>query len=185
MNELDKFVYDETSPTCLRHKFSRYLNSAEVIKAGEVAGYLRSYKDGRPRNSCVHVAGKQAYLHRVVYLLHHGNIPHGFVIDHVDGNPHNNRISNLRAVPGTINARNVRKHKSNTSGITGVNLLQEKNGTLRWRAYWHEGGKMRSKSFNCKTYGYDQAKEKAIEYRDLQIQRLKENGYNYSERHGK
>lgn len=184
MKEYEKFIYDESSPTCLRHRFSRYLNTAEVIKAGEIAGYLRYYKGGRPRNSCVNVNGRQEYLHRAVYKMHHGDIPVNCVIDHIDGNPHNNHILNLRAVAREVNARNVKKHKSNTSGTTGVSLLQDKCGTLRWRAYWHEHGKMRSKSFNCKIYGYEQAKNKAIECRDLQIKRLKEDGYNYSERHG-
>lgn len=184
MENHEKFIYDETSPTCLRHRFSRYLNNAEVIRAGETAGYLRFYKDGRPRNSCVSMAGRQEYLHRIVYIMHHGAIPEMCVIDHIDGNPHNNRISNLRAVRGEVNARNVKKHKSNTSGVTGVNLLQDRNGSLRWRAFWQEDGKMRSRTFSCNTYGYEEAKRKAIEFRSLQIQRLRNEGFDYSERHG-
>ena len=181
---LDKFIYDESSPTCLRHKFSRYLNGAELVKAGTPAGYLRYNKNGIARNSCVSMGRKQVYLHRVVYMLHYNNIPDGYVIDHIDGNPHNNKISNLRAVLPETNARNVRKLKTNTSGVTGVSLLRYRCGNTYWRAYWHEDGKMRGKLFNCKIYGCEKAKELAIEFRTMQIKRLIENGYNYSERHG-
>ena len=34
-----------------------------------------------------------------------GNIPAGHEVDHIDGDPHNNKRSNLRIVPRTVNRR--------------------------------------------------------------------------------
>ena len=42
---------------------------------------------------------------RLKYLTFKGEIPKGYTIDHIDGNPLNNNILNLRAVPPAINAR--------------------------------------------------------------------------------
>ena len=42
------------------------------------------------------------------------------IIDHIDGNPSNNRKSNLRYCNNQENSRNLKIHKNNTSGVTGV-----------------------------------------------------------------
>ena len=44
-------------------------------------------------------------LARLKYLTFKGEIPAGFTIDHIDGNPLNNNIRNLRAVTTAINSR--------------------------------------------------------------------------------
>jgi len=45
------------------------------------------------------------YLARLKYLTFKGEIPEGFTIDHINGNPLNNDIRNLRAVKRAINRR--------------------------------------------------------------------------------
>lgn len=65
----------------------------------------RRYPDS-PHESCrrYFIAGKADrmrgfdYLHRAVYRHHHGAIPDGFHVHHVDGDPLNNDLANLRAV---------------------------------------------------------------------------------------
>lgn len=64
---------------------------------------------------------KVKYLaHRVIWKLIYDQEPD--VIDHIDGNPSNNRLDNLRSVGQTLNARNGKMRKSNTSGYNGVNF---------------------------------------------------------------
>ena len=44
-------------------------------------------------------------LARLKYITFKGEIPAGYVIDHIDGNTLNNDIHNLRAIPDSINRR--------------------------------------------------------------------------------
>lgn len=46
-------------------------------------------------------------LHRQVWIYHHGKIPKGLVIDHIDRDKDNNQINNLRAVSLSENNKNV------------------------------------------------------------------------------
>jgi hypothetical protein len=48
--------------------------------------------------------------HRVVWAWVHGEWPENF-IDHIDGNPSNNRIQNLRKVTQLQNLKNINKNK--------------------------------------------------------------------------
>ncbi|MBI1493438.1 HNH endonuclease [Halocynthiibacter styelae] len=58
-------------------------------------------------------------LHRVIYAAYNNSWPAKFV-DHLDGDPTNNSIRNLREVDDAENARNCARSRSNTSGTTGV-----------------------------------------------------------------
>ena len=49
--------------------------------------------------------GKQYLVHRIAWLLQHGSWPVGD-IDHIDGNPSNNKLENLRDVPHSVNLQN-------------------------------------------------------------------------------
>ena len=57
-------------------------------------------------------------LHRIIFMMHHGYLPE--FLDHIDGNPANNRIENLRPATASQNNLNRGKHKRNTSGYKGV-----------------------------------------------------------------
>lgn len=62
---------------------------------------------------------KKFYLiHRVIFLMHYGHLPE--YLDHIDGNPSNNKIENLRAATLTQNQYNKKLNKNNSSGIKGV-----------------------------------------------------------------
>lgn len=57
--------------------------------------------------------------HRIAWAIFYGAWPEQ-LIDHIDRNPANNRISNLRDVPPHINSRNNPIRACNTSGYPGV-----------------------------------------------------------------
>lgn len=186
MNWENIFYYDESSPTCLKWKYTRRnpkFNNVIVLKDTN-AGCLRFYKDGIPRNSAVSLNGRSYYVQRIIFEMENlCIIPEGYMIDHIDGNPHNNKISNLKMVLAFDNAHNIKKMSHNTSGITGVSYSPASN---TWRAIWHDGeGKQRSKCFSVNKYGEDLAKQFAMDVRESAIKSLKEDGYLYTERHGK
>ena len=77
-------------------------------------------------------------VHRLIYILHHGCIPKGSLIDHIDGDKLNNKIENLRLTDHKGNARNARKWKSPTSSkFKGVSWYRW-NG--KWKASIRENG---------------------------------------------
>ena len=54
-------------------------------------------------------------MHRVLM-----NAPNDMEVDHINGNPSDNRLSNLRLVTRRQNCLNHRRSKRNSSGRTGV-----------------------------------------------------------------
>ena len=94
--------------------------------AGTEAGHLHL------KGHIVIQVNKKRYMaHRLAWLLHHGKEPSGDV-DHINGNPADNRIENLRDVTKQINQQNRRSaQKNNQSGLLGASLHKK---TGRWAA---------------------------------------------------
>ncbi|WP_313063302.1 antiterminator Q family protein [Atlantibacter hermannii] len=63
--------------------------------------------------------GKKYAAHRLAWFYYHGRWPKEEV-DHVNGNPSDNRIKNLREATREQNTHNQRLRKNNTSGIRCV-----------------------------------------------------------------
>ena len=65
-------------------------------------------------------------LHRLIWLWHYGIFPKNH-IDHIDGNPSNNRIENLREATDAQNMQNQRKaRRNNKLGLQGVYQVNDK-----------------------------------------------------------
>lgn len=86
------------------------------------------------------------YCHRIVWEMHCGNIPEGYEIDHVNHDRSDNRIENLRIVKKKDNLKNKRKYKNNTSGITGVSIVNTK-GYRYFMAKIKVNGKQKCQTF--------------------------------------
>lgn len=178
----DFFVYDEESPSALRWK--RVNTRGSTAKVGDVVG---SNDNGYWR---VHALGRHLKGHKIVWALNNNfENQDGLHIDHIDGNPSNNKIENLRLVDPILNARNKPMLKSNTSGIHGVCFqnVRTKNGNYveRYVASWRDlEGRPRSKCFSINVYGYELAEFLATEYRLHQMELLNLMDAGYTERHG-
>lgn len=179
--------YDESSPSCLRWKIEiRAGKYASVIKAspGTVAGVKTHRKNGDAKCWTLNYAYSQYRLHRIVYEIMYGNIPDGKQIDHIDGNPFNNQINNLRCVDAKLNNRNMKKH--NRGGQHAGVYFEENNGYRYVISHFYDlNGIWRKKRFSIIGLGEELAELCAIEHRDRAIRLLNISGAGYSERHGK
>jgi len=72
------------------------------VQVGDSAGCLNH--DGR---IYVKVHGNRYSRHRLVWVMHYGNIPKGITIDHIDRDKSNDRIENLRLATDSQNKHNV------------------------------------------------------------------------------
>ena len=132
-------------------------------KAGSIAGGERF--DGYWR---VGISGVRYRLHALAWLYMTGELP-SMAIDHIDGDPSNNKFSNLRHVSNSENQRNRRRQSNNTSGHAGVSVCGRRGV---FRAHAKVNG--RFKSLGC----FKTAEEAAEVARDFRLK----NGF--TDRHG-
>lgn len=187
--KLDEILYyDETSPSALRWIApTKRCRGSHNRVAGAVAGSDKN----RDRWQFI-IKGKHILGHHIVWwLFHREEVQGGFVIDHIDRNPRNNTIQNLRVIPLCMNPRNATKYTNNTTGTTGVSYrfqVDARDGSTseRFVAMWNDlNGKRKSKSFSILRYGHEQAFHLACDYRNKMIQELNAQGAGYSDTHGK
>ena len=99
------------------------------------------------------VQGKQTAFRaaRIIWEMHHGPIPKGMEIDHMDRNRSNDVLRNLSLVTPIQNSLNKGLPRNNTSGVKGVRFKQDyPNDPLPWDAYIGIGGKQISLgSYSC------------------------------------
>ena len=68
---------------------------------------------------------RRYYAHRLAWLYMHGETPK--VVDHINGNTSDNRLTNLRNVDQAGNLQNMRQRKRrNISGFVGVTPKRKK-----------------------------------------------------------
>lgn len=65
------------------------------------------------------IFNRRRLAHRVIWALVTGKWPDG-PLDHINGNPSDNRISNLRRVSVAENNKNIKRPCNNTTGVAGV-----------------------------------------------------------------
>jgi hypothetical protein len=148
----------------VRTRFDYNPETGVVTYSGRERAHLspsmRSRKTGRPvgwRDTHGHlnvkINNKDYLLHRVIWLHQFGEWPDG-VVDHVNGNKQDNRMSNLRLVSQGINCQNNHKGlKGSFSGTLGVSPgITPGTWLANIRANKHA---MRLGTFNSKEEAYD------------------------------
>ena len=125
-------------------------------KSNQYAGSINTYK--KKNYSCWKLSlaynGKYHSLKcsRIIFLLYNGYLTDKKLVDHVDGNPLNNKIENLRESTRNQNNQNSKIPKTNTSGHKGVYWDAK---SKKWRVMIYANGKFHH-------FGLYEKKEDAI-----------------------
>lgn len=88
--------------------------------AGTIAGATDRYG-----YLSIKIHDKSYLAHRIIWAMRYGCWVE--CVDHINGEPGDNRLRNLRAVTRKINQRNQKRHSCNTSGRTGVSWNRHRN----------------------------------------------------------
>lgn len=107
--DLHKCIYYQNGYLFWKETIHNKCQKDSPIGSPNNLGYLR-----------VQFQKKRYYVHRIIWEVFNGSIPIGYEIDHIDGNPNNNQILNLRLLTHTQNLHSSRKLTRNTSGVLGV-----------------------------------------------------------------
>ena len=133
--------------------FTNLVSRSGMARIGKIAGFNRT-----GYYSQIGLNGKLYYTHRLVWLYVYGYFPK-LIIDHINGDKGDNRLSNLRLASISQNAINQKKlQRNNTSGYKGVSWSKK---SRKWRA----GSTVNGKTV---TIGYfDDVKEAANAYQQF------------------
>ena len=86
------------------------------VKVGQLAGGITPYG-----YRFIQLNGRKYPAHHIVWMFETGAFP-SQTLDHIDGNPLNNKFSNLREVTTKQNTENRGKQKNNKTGYKGVSF---------------------------------------------------------------
>lgn len=112
--------------------FTWIVDRSKAVKSGSIAGC----KGKQIGYITIGIKGRVYKAHRLAWLYSYGDWPKG-LIDHINGDKSDNRLTNLRDVMADGNSQNVRKpNRRNKSGFMGVIWFQNK-----WRATLSVNGK--------------------------------------------
>lgn len=93
----------------------------------------------------VNINKKRYPMSYIIFVYHKGYCPN--MIDHINGNPKDNRIENLRECDQAENSANAKKSSNNVSGVKG---LYWDNYHEAWRSQIRFKGELRSKHSKSK-----------------------------------
>ena len=134
-------------PVRLLHELLRYNHHTGefVWKVNPAFGKARQGSAaGSRRKSGYVLIGISGYgqllAHRLAWVYVHGAIADGVEIDHIDGNPTNNSIFNLRLATSTEQKLNKRVQSNSQSGLKGAYYHACRKGK-KWRSQIKVGGR--------------------------------------------
>ncbi len=97
-------------------------------EAGDVAGTRRAFG-----YIYIGINGQQLAAHRLAWVYVYGVDPGDMEIDHIDGNPSNNAIANLRLATSSQQKRNKSVQRNNRYGLKGAYYHACRRGK-KWRS---------------------------------------------------
>lgn len=100
--------------------------------AGKVAGVPEFKKNGKKHVVKASINKVLHQAHRVVYAIYHGAYPSS-IVDHINGDPHDNRPRNLRLVTAGQNAKNSSRVNP-VYGVRGITFFRSRAGKKPWMA---------------------------------------------------
>jgi hypothetical protein len=98
-----------------------------------------------------------------IMTKYHKHITGYEMVDHIDRDPLNNCLSNLREADYKLNNNNRSKSDAYNTPILGVSYSARDNA---WRARIKQDGKEFSTNFNISKFGFEEAKQMAIKTRE-------------------
>lgn len=135
----EMFNYDPETGKIFRKALplSHFANTSDPRGVSWVANNYNAQNDGREaftspdRRGSLHgkVLGTKYQAHRIIWKLVYGEDPN--IIDHINGNPADNRLVNLRNGSVADNTRNCARAPGSTSRYRGVRWVGR---TKRWTA---------------------------------------------------
>ncbi|MET4184941.1 hypothetical protein ABIB94_007070 [Bradyrhizobium sp. JR7.2] len=96
-------------------------------RRGKVAGHQTG------KYVSIHWNNRHLQAHHVAWCYVTGRFPVG-MLDHKDGNPHNNAFGNLREADTIQNCQNRRVSLTNSAGLKGVSFHKHSSCKNKWRA---------------------------------------------------
>lgn len=135
----EMFVYDPISGTLTwknRPRSAFLSNAAYTVFnkrfAAKKTGCACYNSDGTRKALLINIRRRIYKAHRIAWVLaHKQSIPYGYVIDHANRDPFDNRLENLRLCTISENNRNCKARKHNVSRFKGVSVIP---GTTRFTA---------------------------------------------------
>lgn len=100
--------------------FTWKIKPAKNVCIGDIAGHVDI--NGRVN---IKIDGKYCKAHRLAWLYVYGSIPES--IDHINNNPSDNRLLNLRACDKAQNSYNSKIKSTNKSGAKNVSWDKARN----------------------------------------------------------
>ena len=118
-------IYDDYAEICLYDRYGKEFARTQIdIDKIDICNKYKWY--GKPKENGIYVMSKiknkGIWLHRLIIDAQDGKI-----VDHIDRNPLNNQMSNLRICTNLENAHNRSMPITNKSGYLGVRWVKNSN----------------------------------------------------------